>query len=401
MEPDARTVEILTLERLDPEVSRNPQPFYKKVRDQAPVIRTEGSVSLARHEEIEHALRHPEVYSSAMGAIGLGNVRPLIPLQIDPPDHKKYRKLLDPLFAPRQMANLEGDVVKLTNELIDAFVGRGECELNGELAVPLPCTVFLRLLGLPQEDLGLFLRFKDDIIRPGGGALDPFDTEASDRIRRETGQEMYAYFERMLDQREHDPRDDLLTRFLHSEVDGEQLTREEILDILFLFLIAGLDTVTDTLDCSFAFLAQHPDHRRQIAEDPSIIPSAVEELLRWETPVPGVVRIATRDTTIGGCPVHQGDIVSVMIGSANTDETFWERAHEVDFRRDPNPHLAFGGGVHRCLGSHLARLELRVAMREWHRRIPEYRLPDGVELEYTPALRQVEHLPLVFDRVVA
>jgi cytochrome P450 len=169
-----------------------------------------------------------------------------------------------------------------------------------------------------------------------------------------------------------------------------------VLEICFLFLIAGLDTVTDSLDCFFAFLAQNPDHRRQIAQDPSVVPSAVEELLRWESPVPGVARRATADMEIAGCPVHAGDLVSLTIGSANTDERFWDDPHEVDLRREPNPHYAFGGGIHRCLGSHLARLELRVALREWHARIPEYRLEEGVTLEYTPSLRQIHHLPLVF-----
>jgi cytochrome P450 len=201
----------------------------------------------------------------------------------------------------------------------------------------------------------------------------------------------------VLDEREADPRDDLLTGFLHASVDGARLTREEILDICFLLLIAGLDTVTDALDCSFAYLAQHPDRRREIVDDPSLIPSAIEELLRWETVVPGVARFAKVDTEIDGCPVHQGDAVSVMLGAANVDESAFPDPFKVDFRRDPNRHLAFGGGVHRCLGSHLARMELRVAFREWHRRIPEYRVAEGAELEYTAGLRQIEHLPLVFS----
>jgi len=394
MEPDPQIVQELVLERLGPEFSRDPQPYYAKLREHAPVLRLEGSVTLSRHEDIMHAFRHPEVFSSKMGAIGLGNVRPLIPLQIDPPDHKKYRKLLDPLFAPREVARLEADVAALTNDLIDRFVGRGGCEFNGEFAVPLPCTVFLRLLGLPLDDLDLFLRFKDGIIRPGHGTL---DMDEANRIRSETAQEMYAYFEQVLDEREREPRDDILSGFLDAEVDGDRLSREEILDICFLFLIAGLDTVTDTLDCNFAYLAQHPDHRRELVADPALIPSAIEELLRWETPVPGVARVAAFDTEIRGCPIAEGDMVSIAIGAANTDDAAFPNAQVVDFRRDPNPHLAFGGGVHRCLGSHLARLELRVATREWHRRIPEYRLEEGVELEYTAALRSVEHLPLVWD----
>ena len=190
-----------------------------------------------------------------------------------------------------------------------------------------------------------------------------------------------------------------MTRFLDVEVDGDRLDRDEILDVCFLFLIAGLDTVTDSLDCFMAYLAQHPAHRQELVDDPGVIPSAVEELLRTESPVPGVARIVAVDAELGGCPLHAGDIVSVIIGAANSDDEAFPDAESVDFRRDPNRHLAFGGGVHRCLGSHLARLELRVALREWHRRIPAYHIEDGVTLEYTPALRQVEHLPIVFDEV--
>ena len=160
---------------------------------------------------------------------------------------------------------------------------------------------------------------------------------------------------------------------------------DEILGICFLFILAGLDTVTDSLECFVARLAQHPDERRQIVDDPSIIPSAVEELLRWETPVTTVARVATPDVDLGGCPIKKGENIGVVIGAANTDEEALPGADQVDLTRNPNSHLAFGGGVHRCLGSHLARLELRVALREWHRRIPEYSIVPGTELIYRGA----------------
>ena len=200
----------------------------------------------------------------------------------------------------------------------------------------------------------------------------------------------------MLDEREVERRDDLLSRFLDIEVDGHELSRDEILDICFLFLIAGLDTVTATLDCMFSYLAQHPEQRQLIVDDPSIIPAAVEEMLRWETPVMGVARVAVEDTELGGCPVHEGDQVMVLLGSANTDEAEFDDADEVRFDREVNRHLAFGGGVHRCLGSHLARQELRIALREWHRRIPEYSVRPGATLEYTAGIRSIEHFPMVF-----
>lgn len=379
---------------LSPEVAANPQPAYRALREHAPVLRTDTGVVISRRADVEWALRHPEIFSSGMAAVDLGNVRPLIPLQIDPPDHITYRRLLDPLFAPQRMAQRQAEVAELVNALIDRFVDRGECDFSTEFAVPLPSQVFLTLMGLPLEDLDRFLAMKDAIVRPF--VLFPDDPDRARAHQRAMAAEVYAYFEAALDEREHARRDDLLSRFLDAQVDGRRLSREEILDICFLFLIAGLDTVTDSLECFFAHLAQHPERRRLIVEDPGIIPSAVEELLRWETPVTGVARVAAVDTEVAGCPIRKGEQVSLLLGSANTDETALAGADVVDFRRAVNKHLAFGGGIHRCLGSHLARMELRVALAEWHRRIPDYRIPDGVELVYTPALRSIEHLPLVF-----
>ena len=212
----------------------------------------------------------------------------------------------------------------------------------------------------------------------------------------ETGRQIYAVLEEVIDARTREPRDDFISGFLTSEVDGRRLTREDVIDICYLFFLAGLDTVAASLYCMLAFLACHPDHRRQIVDDPGLIPNAVEEMLRWETPVPGVVRLTTQDTEMSGCPIAAGSHVVMLLASANTDERAWERADEVDFTREVVKHLAFGGGVHRCLGSHLARLELRVALEEWHARIPDYGLAPGTVLEYSPGLRQIEHLPLVW-----
>jgi cytochrome P450 len=248
-------------------------------------------------------------------------------------------------------------------------------------------------MGLPWEELDTLLRLKDGIMRPGGGGL---PAEEQMRIRDETGTAIYAYFNHILDERQRTPEADILTGFLQAEVDGDKLSREEILDICFLFLIAGLDTVTDSLTCFFAFLSQHPEHRQQIVGDPAIIPKAVEEMLRWETPVAGTARLATADSEVSGCPVAAGNLVFVSIGAANVDPAEFDDSMDVRFDREVNRHLAFGGGVHRCLGSHLARRELRVVLREWHRRIPDYGLKPGIELEYPPGLRMVQNLELVW-----
>jgi cytochrome P450 len=333
-----------------------------------------------------------------MSAVDLQNVRPLIPLQIDPPDHKKFRKILDPLFAPRRMAQLEEPLTRLVNDLMDRFEGRDEIDFAAEFSIPYPSQVFLTLLGLPLDEVPRFLAMKDGIIRPDHVTGTVRGSETAIAHQKATAESIYAYFDEVLDQRQVEGRDDILTTFLAAEVDGHRLSREDILDICFLFFIAGLDTVTASLDCYFAYLARHPEQRRRLADDPSIIPDAVEELLRWESPVTTVARVAAEDTDLGGCPIKAGQHVSVLIGSANTDDGEFGDGDEVRFERDPNRHLAFGGGIHRCLGSHLARHELRVALREWHRRFPDYSVKPGHTLSYTPGVRSIDHFPMVLGR---
>ncbi|APA75580.1 cytochrome P450 [Mycobacterium avium subsp. hominissuis] len=369
-----------------------PQPMYKALLESNPVFRSPQAVVLSRLADIEMALKHTELFSSNMDAVDLGNVRPLIPLQIDPPEHAKYRRILDPLFTPREMARREPLVTELVNEMIDRFAARGECDFHAEFAVPLPCTVFLQLLGLPLEDLDRFLLWKDGVIRPAGDSGFDRRHESSAGV----AQQIYEYFDKAIDEHIAVPRDDVLSAMIAADVGGQPLSREELLDICFLFLIAGLDTVTDSLDCFFVYLARHPQHRRQLVERPDVLPGAVEELLRWETPVPGVARVATQDVEVGGCPISKGERVSPLLGAANTDPAEFPDPEIVDFTRSPNRHRAFGGGPHRCLGSHLARMELRVALREFHRRIPDYEIKPGTQLTYTAALRSVESLPLVF-----
>ena len=380
---------------MDPETARNPQPSYKVMRDLAPVIELEemGGVLVGKHDDVVEALRHPEVFSSQFEAVHIGQVRPLIPLQIDPPEHHTYRRILDPLFSPKRVAALEPHVRDLARGLVDSVIDDGRCNFNHAFAEPYPSTVFLELLGLPVSRTQEFLKLKDGILRPPARTF-----EERDEMVTATGKQIYAVLEEVIDARMAEPEDDFISGFLTAEVDGHTLTRELIVDICYLFFLAGLDTVTASLDCMLAFLAQHPGHRRELAADPSLIPAAIEEMLRWETPVPGVVRMATEDTELSGCPIGKGKQVVVLLASANTDEAFWDHADEVDFHREVNKHLSFGGGVHRCLGSHLARLELRVALEEWHARIPEYELEPGLELDYSPGLRQIENLTLVWGR---
>ncbi|MEA2274406.1 MAG: hypothetical protein QOI98_3114 [Solirubrobacteraceae bacterium] len=373
------------------QVFAQPQIVYEWLRDMPPVTVTKGLAVVARDEEIREVLRRPEDFSSGVEAITIGQVRPLIPLQIDPPQHKTYRKLLDPIFAPKRVAQYEDRARALVRELIAEVVDAGGCNFHRAVAEPLPSTVFLEMLGLPVSRASEFIALKDGIIRPPAAEFHARKAHVD-----AVGEQIRAVLQEVLDQRIAQPEDDFISMFLEAEVDGHRLTHDDIIDICYLFFLAGLDTVTASLDCFVAYLAQHPEQRRRLVEDPTVIPRAIEEMLRWETPVASVVRITTGDTELGGCPIRKGTAVSLLIGSANTDERTWPAFDSVDFDREVNKHIAFGGGPHRCLGSHLARLELRVAIEEWHAAVPEYTLRDGIELRYSPDIRQVENLELVW-----
>jgi cytochrome P450 len=380
--------------------ARCPQRLYAEMHSRCPVARMVigDQPVIARYEDVIFALRHPEIFSSEMEMqMGLGTERPMIPQQIDPPAQTRYRKLLDPHFSRRKMEALAPPIRAHANQLIDAFIDAGACEFDEAFAIPLPCTAFLHLLGLPLSDLGLFLELKDGIIRPQKAQPDlPFDQAPA--ARAQSGRRIYDYFRDTLDERERRPREDLLTSLLTAEIEGERLSRNEILDICFLLLLAGLDTVTATLGCNMAYLAGNPEQRRRILADPGLIPAAVEELLRWETPVAAVPRLVKRDVTLSGVDIREGELVTLLIGAANVDAERFDDPARVDFDRARNIHTAFGAGPHRCLGSHLARMELRVAMEEWHRRIPDYAIAPGESPRYSPGIREVMYLPLVWER---
>jgi cytochrome P450 len=344
----------------------------------------------------EHVLRHHEMFSNAFD-MSLGNTRPVIPLNVDPPRHSRYRKLLDPIFAPRKMNLLEPFITRRVNDLIDGFVDDCECNFTDQFAEVFPTTVFLDLLGIEQSELGRLLRLRDGILHPE--RIDPVSLTNAERRREialETGRQVYAFFGDVIERRSARP--DGIIAGLSAEVEGQSLSTDEVVDLCYGLMIAGLDTVSDALTLFFAFLATHPAHREQLGADPAVIPSAIEELLRWETPVTTTTRrVVVDDVLPNGCPVTAGMTVALSLGALNADPTRFESGDEVCFDRSPNPHVAFGAGVHRCLGSHLARREILVTMREWHRRIPAYWLKPGHEvLDYPSSLRHVKDLTLAW-----
>ena len=314
-----------------------PQLLWARRLEEQEVAMEDGVAILRSREANDFVLRGHQ-FSTDID-FGLGNVRPMIPLNIDPPNHAQYRKLLDPVFAPKRMKEQEQDITRRVNSFIDAFINRGECNFTEELAELFPSSVFLGLCGLPEKDLRTFLHLRDGILHPE--KLDP--TAASDfdarlAVTKAGGQAIYEYFTEIIAERRSQPTGDLISRLIAAEIDGVKLSDENLLDIMFLMLIAGLDTVSDSLTCFFAFLATHADHRREIAQNPSIIPAAVEELLRWESPVPGgIPRIATVDTVLpNGQLVRAGTALVVSYGVANMDpKVFGPDVSEVRLTATP------------------------------------------------------------------
>ena len=382
----------------DPAVASCPHATYRRLIDEQPVMRTPlgDGVVISRYEDVLFALRSPEIFSSEMSEqMALGTERPMIPQQIDPPEQTRYRKILDPHFSRKRMRELEPMLRKDSADLIDRVIDEGGCEFNRSFAIPLPCQAFLHLMGLPSEELDLFLELKDGIIRPH---MQTDDLDEAAKIRAATGKRIYEYFDRLIEERRRVPREDMMGHLLNAEVQGEKLSQNEILDICYLFLLAGLDTVTAALGCNIAYLASNADQRRSLVGDLGQMDSAVEELLRWETPVVAVPRVVKRDCEVGGVEIKQGDMVMLLLGAANVDPAEFDSADTVDLERGRNRQIAFGSGPHRCLGSHLARLELSVAMEEWHRRIPEYSVKAGESPIYSSGIREVQYLPLTWDR---
>lgn len=375
-----------------------PQAAIARVLAETPVVRWERGVGFFSMEDVREAGRNPALVSTNPDTgipMGMGSEEPLIPLHLDGDLHRHYRKLLDPMFSPQRMAQLEPQIRDLADDLIDEFVGNGEVELNAAFCVPLPCTIFLQLFGMPLEDLDLLDGMKDRILKNEGRTR-----EEREEIGIVVGREMDAHLAMRLEERQStgERHADLLDQFIHFEVDGHRLSDADVVNLMHMFTIAGLDTVKSSLSCVFAWLARHPDVRRNVVADPARLPALMEELMRFESPVPSSgARWAREDTEVNGVSVKRGELVYLCWASANLDPTVFEGPIDVEPERSANRHIAFASGFHRCLGSHLARAEMRASIDQFHTRIPEYEVTPGDEIEYeVTGVRQAKRIPLTF-----
>jgi cytochrome P450 len=376
----------------------DPQPAYVEFSRKCPVAHNpDGTVTVVRYEDIKFINQSPDVLGNGHSGPGIvGAKTRLIPLDLDGPEHRRWRELLNPLFTPRRMKPLEPQIRARARELLDTFADDGQADVFHAWCEPLPSSIFLSILGLPQEDLTYFLDFMNSQLHP-----DPTKTREENVARQRLGaQRCYDYVDALIeDRRQRDePGDDLVGWLLTLEdLDGKRLSREDIHAVMYLFLLAGLDTVASTLGNSLSYLARHPDKRKLLLDQPALWPTAVEELLRYDPAIPFIARKATADLLLpSGETIAAGTVINVSLPSANLDPTVFPDPLEVDFERQPNAHVTFANGWHRCVGSHLARLEVRAALEEFHARIPNYHIKPGFELRYSHDPRAPRRLPLVW-----
>ncbi|HZD68098.1 MAG TPA: cytochrome P450 [Actinomycetes bacterium] len=362
---------------------------YRTLRSGCPVGRSErygGFWFFTRYEDIYQAEQSPQTFSVSPSMLlpSFGNKRPLIPIDIDPPMLPRYRRILLPSFAPGRIDAVEPMVREVAHNLIDSFVLQGRCDASLEFARPFPTLVFIRMAGFPERDYDRFQDWVDRIIY-----VRTHDSPETARAAEEVSRYFLEFRERRL---QEPPRDDLVGKLLAAEIDGRALTPEEFADYCFLLLVAGLETTAWAVRASLWHLAQHPQDQLLLRQRPELVASAAEEFLRCLSPVQAMARTLKRDVEVGGRRLQQGERVLLVFGSGNRDEDVFDDPDRVRVDREHNPHLAFGVGVHRCLGANLGRRELRVALEEFLRRIPEFRLETGE----VPSWWGIGPLPLVF-----
>jgi cytochrome P450 len=320
------------------------------------------------YDGVKRALSDTDAFSSRYGPEWL--------IFLDPPRHTKLRALISRAFTPRSVANLEPRIRQLARELLDQTVERGQMDLVAEFSAPLPMLVIAEMLGIPVADRPRF-QLWSDVILAMSYTISDRGTEAA-RVATEdfvaVTAEMNGYLTGLLGQRRAAPQDDLLTRLVEAEVDGERLTQAEILGFFQLLILAGSETTMNLIGNAVLCFVEHPDQLARLRAAPDLLPTAIEEVLRYRSPLQWIARLTRRAVELHGRTVPAGKLVLTMIGSANRDPRQFPRPDHFDVTRDPNPHLAFGHGLHFCLGAPLGRLEARIALSELLKRVKGFRL---------------------------
>jgi cytochrome P450 len=387
--------EIAGFGLLDPDIIRDPGEYFKKLRSECPVARTDdlgGFWMLSRYEDVHAAARQTGVFSSATGVAIPPNPPPYTPapcLEQDDPDHGYFRQPMQPWFSPGRISLLEDDIRTLVTGLIDAVIDAGRCNAASAISEPIPPTIIANMLGIPETEWPWFRERSEMFLKSNTAG----DVEgASTAIG-----ELYSYFGERLEERRIEPQADMFTDIVDMTINGEPITTDEALTLAFLLMIAGHETTTGAISGMIYRIAKHPEARDRLIEDPSLVIPCIEESLRLETSLMGLGRIAMEDTSVAGVPIAKDDRVMLMWGSANRDGSVFENPETFMIDRPNNRHLAFGSGVHRCIGAPLARLELRVTLEEILRRMPGIHLENEDEVAVTWQLaRNFQNVPIAW-----
>ena len=382
---------------------------WRLLRAEAPVHWNPGTDdfpgfwSVTHYADVVAVSRDTTTYSSRRGvsmmvdpddpapASGAGKML----ITIDPPHHVRLRRLVNKAFTPRMVAQLESSVRAITHRILDAVAPRGACDFVTDIAAPLPLGVIGTMIGVPREDWGLMFTLTNRVL----GSEDPeYQTVARDG--RETAEQglraMFSYFARLVTARRQAPQDDLLSGLTAAAIDGEALTDEEILYFCYLLILAGNETTRNAISGGMLALFEHPAERTRLAADAALLPTAVEEILRWTSPVMHMARYVTRDTELRGQHIRAGERVLMWYPSANRDAEVFPNADRFDVGRTPNEHIAFGLGEHFCLGAGLARQELHVMFEMLLARLPDIALAGPVERLRSGFIGGIKHMPVRF-----
>ncbi|GAA3980966.1 cytochrome P450 [Actinomadura viridis] len=394
------------IDLVDPDVYERggvPHERLTLLRERAPVYRHPGAPergeppfwAVTRHEDVVHVSRHPEIYSSyerlalydepAPGQLALQR---LMMLNQDPPEHTRKRSIVNRGFTPRAIGALEDHVRDICRELVGEVAA--EADFVRDIAAPLPLYVICELLGAPVEDRDKIFHWSNTLI----GGTDP-ELQSSPEAGEAAAAELYAYAAELAERRRAEPRDDIITRLLQPDADGNELTGNEFELFVMLLSVAGNETTRNAASGGMLALLEHPAQWERLRADPSLVPAAVDEIVRWVTPVNLFRRTAVRDTELGGVPIAAGDKVVVFYSSANRDERVFDDPFTFDVGRTPNPHIGFGGGgPHFCLGAHLARLELSVLFETLLDTLPNIELIGNVRRLRSSFINGIKGMPV-------
>jgi cytochrome P450 len=359
------------------EMRRNPYPVYDRVRGISPVFHLApfDLWMIFDFEGVKRALVDHDAFSSDLSHVpGHGNPGEWF-IFFDPPRHTKLRALIAKAFTPRVVASLEPRIRELSRQLLGQTIERGEVgevDLAAEFSVPLPMRVIAELLGVPATDWPRYKRWSDVILKLANTFARDEETARTFEEYRAVKAEMQAWLPDLIAQRRAAHADDLLTRLVEAEVGGERLTPQEVLGFVQLLLVGGQETTANLINNAVLCFIENPDQLARLRSAPDLLPSAIEEVLRYRSPLVWMPRATRRDVEMHGQVIPAGKLVLPMIGSANRDPKQFRDAGRFDITREPNPHIAFGHGIHACLGAPLARLEARIALADFLERIPEF-----------------------------